>query len=510
MLEFYKRGDYAMYCNKCGTEIPNGSAFCPNCGQKCDASSGVKTIQLKCKNCDGMMTVDSDAQEVICPYCGTKEKILDSDAVTIEKIKSNTYKEMEYAKMANENAQNDRNEKTLEQTSYRKSILSKVTIIFTFVCLLVMINSFKSHHIIPGLIALIQIGLFAISWLMGMQIIKENRKRIYEALAILGFILIIPFFACSGGKDYEKLDWPKAGIATNIPDPKAKYGDIIINDEDSFMASIDKYSRGDYEQYLEKCKDMGYIIDGDISTNSYEAYNDMGYKLSLSFFSDSMNIDLDAPMKMGEFSWPTSDIAKLLPTPQSNIGKIEREADDGFVIYVGNTSIEDFKAYAEEVSKAGFTVDYQKDDTYYQADNADGYHVDIQYEGNDIMCISIDKLDEEIESTDEIDETETSTETPDSEAKNDDAIGSVDPDLKAFLDEYEEFIDDYIKFMKKYGESDDTVSMLTDYTEMMSKYADFAEKLDKYDSDTMSPADAAYYIEVTTRCSKKLAEASLQ
>lgn len=453
------------------------------------------------------MTVDSEAQEVTCPYCGAKEKILDSDAVAVEKIKSKAFKEMEYAKMANENEREARKEKTKEQEFYKKSKLSKTTIIFTFICLLMMLNSFKSHHFLSGLIALVQIGLFATSWLMGMQILKEKRKQIHEALAILGFMLIVPFIMCSGGKNYEKLDWPKTGIATNIPDPKAKYGNIIINDEDSFSASIERYSQSDYEQYLEDCKDMGYTINSDVSTKSYEAYNDTGYKLSLSFYSDSMRIDLEAPMEMDEFSWPASDIGKLLPVPKSNIGKIEREADDGFVIYVGNTSPEDFKEYIKKVSKAGFTVDYQKGDTYYRADNEAGYHVDVQYEGNDIMCIRIDEPDEELEHQNENEATEASSEKTEEKENN---SGLVDSDLKSFLDSYEEFIDEYIEFMEKYNKSDDTISMLTDYTKMMNKYADFMEKLDQYDSDTMSPADQAYYMEVTVRCTEKLAKASLQ
>ena len=48
---------------------------------------------------------------------------------------------------------------------------------------------------------------------------------------------------------------------------------------------------------------------------------------------------------------------------------------------------------------------------------------------------------------------------------------------------------------------------LGEYGDMMQKYADFAEKLDQYDSDNMSTADYKYYIEVTTRCTQKMLEA---
>ena len=67
-------------------------------------------------------------------------------------------------------------------------------------------------------------------------------------------------------------------------------------------------------------------------------------------------------------------------------------------------------------------------------------------------------------------------------------------------------MDEYIAFMKKYNSSSDTVSMMADYTKIMKKYTEFAEKVQKYDSTTMSKADAAYYLEVTSRVSKKLLE----
>ncbi len=43
-----------------------------------------------------------------------------------------------------------------------------------------------------------------------------------------------------------------------------------------------------------------------------------------------------------------------------------------------------------------------------------------------------------------------------------------------------------------------------EYADMMQEYADFIDKVDAYDSDEMSAADAAYYLEVTTRCTQKM------
>lgn len=84
------------------------------------------------------------------------------------------------------------------------------------------------------------------------------------------------------------------------------------------------------------------------------------------------------------------------------------------------------------------------------------------------------------------------------------STGGVDPDLKAFLDSYEEFMDEYIEFMEKYMANPTDLNLLGEYADIMAKYSDFESKINKYDSKQMSSADAAYYLEVTTRVTQKM------
>lgn len=58
------------------------------------------------------------------------------------------------------------------------------------------------------------------------------------------------------------------------------------------------------------------------------------------------------------------------------------------------------------------------------------------------------------------------------------------------------------KSKKRKTNSNDTYSMLYDYLDMMQQYADFAKKIDQYDTDKMSAVDSAYYLEVTMRVAK--------
>jgi len=83
--------------------------------------------------------------------------------------------------------------------------------------------------------------------------------------------------------------------------------------------------------------------------------------------------------------------------------------------------------------------------------------------------------------------------------------GGVDPDLKAFLDSYEAFVDEYVAFMKQYMNNPaNSINMLNDYMTILERLEDFEDKVDRYDTDEMSVADAAYYLEVTTRCYQKM------
>ena len=225
----------------------------------------------------------------------------------------------------------------------------------------------------------------------------------------------------------------------------------------------------------------------------------------------------DAASKFSEFKWPSSEIAKLLPKPKSNIGKIEWEASDGFAIYVSETSLDEYNVYVEECSKKGFTVDYQKGDDYYYGDNADGYQLSLRYEGNNTMFVNIAEpdntkdVDSKADDNEEIILDESSSSKDKDVKKNKKAkktSESVSSDFKKAMDSYETFIDEYVKFMKKYMKADsaDLLSMAGDYADYMKKYTETMKAIDEINEDELSTADALYYAEVNARISAKLLE----
>lgn len=52
------------------------------------------TISMKCKDCGGILEVDETQNVMFCPYCGSKELILESDEVKKERIKYEAVKDI--------------------------------------------------------------------------------------------------------------------------------------------------------------------------------------------------------------------------------------------------------------------------------------------------------------------------------------------------------------------------------------------------------------------------------
>ena len=58
-------------------------------------------IHMECKNCHGMMDIDSNREIMTCPFCGSQDIIIKSDAVKVQEIKAQAYKEVELEKSEN-------------------------------------------------------------------------------------------------------------------------------------------------------------------------------------------------------------------------------------------------------------------------------------------------------------------------------------------------------------------------------------------------------------------------
>lgn len=65
-------------------------------------SKEAETIQLRCEECGGTMTIDKSRSVLSCPYCGSTKIVADSDEVKMERIRNERIKDVELHKQDQE------------------------------------------------------------------------------------------------------------------------------------------------------------------------------------------------------------------------------------------------------------------------------------------------------------------------------------------------------------------------------------------------------------------------
>ncbi len=86
------------------------------------------------------------------------------------------------------------------------------------------------------------------------------------------------------------------------------------------------------------------------------------------------------------------------------------------------------------------------------------------------------------------------------------ASGMSFEEFKQKMDSLEQFFDSYVEFMKTY-DSSDTAAMMK-YLSMMNDYAKAMEALDSIDESQLTPEQDSYYLQVMLRIDQKLLEAA--
>lgn len=122
-----------MKCEKCGAELFNSAKFCHVCGHPVpQKEKPVLTKRLECQHCGGIMDVDETRNVKVCPYCGSKELVDESDQVTMQRIKSHAWKEVQKDKEETKRAVNNAREITERQKSSdsrKETYITLITVI---------------------------------------------------------------------------------------------------------------------------------------------------------------------------------------------------------------------------------------------------------------------------------------------------------------------------------------------------------------------------------------------
>lgn len=325
--------------------------------------------------------------------------------------------------------------------------------------------------------------------------LKEYKKYFKYVLAIILGIILWSLILWNRTPKYK---WPEDMI---IPKPYSKYGEVEKYLDGSVNASISKIDSEMFFEYVEALISDGFTIDKKTSNLSFEAFNNDGYKISVSFYdtSEEMTIDLDVPIVFN--STDISNLFNIDLVPEFNLEKvnIKYQRENSFDIYVGNY---DLKAYSDYVNKCiskGYTLNFDRNERYFKALNSNGDILIVKYIGFNIIEIDFEKG-----------ETNSSSNVINSGNENNNKSennnsNKVSTTFKELMDEYEEFFDKYISFMKKYNSTENiTIDMINDYSEFLKEYSDYMDKLSKAQPKDLTSEDYKYYLEVYTRIIKKI------
>lgn len=463
----------------------------------------MKLIKMECPYCGAPLEIPEGEKTAKCSYCGKTIEVdpENENVITIKdeaKLKEAELKEKQYQDQKAEKEKNERKD-------FRKSKTGKLIIVLIIIVLLAALSAIMRGKVLAGIVALIQIALLTASMMIGTGSIEKIRgKRIpYLVFLIIACVLCIPYIKTSGGtssvkKDKEELVWPSTELAKRIPEPDSKYGDVSISDEEKLYVDVEDFTEKKYQAYVEQCKKKGFTVDSSASTNSYEAADKDGYVLSLDFYEDSMSINLDAAPDYTEFTWPVSTLASVLPEPPVNRGKVTIDTSTDFSMLIPDMDKTKFKDYANAALNAGFNIDYENNDTYFEGKNADGIEVSLSKRTGNVMNIDLESPAEEEEET----APEPTTEATTAPAAT--AATGVRPEFKEAMDSYKATIDAYCEFMKSYDSSN--VEMLAKYTKLYAQYMDTMSKLDAIDEQELSNEEDAYYLQTMSEINQELIE----
>ena len=375
-----------MICPKCGKQISDTARFCDGCGYALTGSPGVLRIQMRCRNCDGIMTAQEGNTVLVCPYCGSRELITDSKDVALEKIRIREEARRTEQKKEEEDVQ-----------AFESSAFRRILIIFAVLSSVFALLGFVEGYIVCGIIGSVQTILNLLSWLIGMHTIKTRRRNLPRALFLAGIMLILPYLIFFGtdspSRSHIQTDykWEDSSLAAKLPAPPSEKISVTISSDTLFSSDVYEIDSASYSSYVLACRDAGFSQDAVKDAYDYKAFLEDGTALELSYYeyAKQMYVRVGAPLALAEMVWPSSPLADLLPQPDYETGLLDGETPESLRLYIGETSRSKYAQYVQRCLENGFNVDYSRDSTYYHGNNQDGFRLTVEYYGFNIMVIHL-------------------------------------------------------------------------------------------------------------------------
>lgn len=274
-----------MYCTGCGAELPEEARFCPNCGEKAagfvmDGDTADSTIELVWQ---GLKRGGGEKQQDDMQREAQEDSLKESVSVP------------QYQDAAQE-AEALKTESKFITYWKRLDRYTKVTVVGTAACSLLCFVSFAAAKVAAGIVALLQVCLFVIAYLIYREIIKVGKQRLHIILGVVAGLFVFPYFGLMcldvGGADAaeengtevtEVFQWPESELAAMLPVPKSNVGYINKETAGELSVYVADSTKEDYNEYIQACTDKGFNVVKTREKDVYCADNAAGYRVSLEF-----------------------------------------------------------------------------------------------------------------------------------------------------------------------------------------------------------------------------------
>lgn len=352
---------------------------------------------MNCKQCGGVMTIDQKNRVFSCPFCGTVEPFDNVSKKELDKAVNEIKKENK--KMVDAIVANNR--KTLMAAKAEKgakdTILIVLLTIFLIFVVIMTAYCFDSGYIFAGTISSLQIIFVFVSIFLKAMYRRNGSDKLSIASSVLAglaaFFIIVWLVAVGNSSSSapsrnEEKQWPTLGMGSDLPEPDKPCYDLYNTDK-YLSARIDDVDKTFFENYVKKCKEAGYDVDGVLDSFTYTAYNKNDDKLELNlFYGTELSITMNKALQFTEFYWPKSGGSQYLPEPKADKVCIESLNDYSAKLYIADVDKSYMIKYIDELKTAGFPGSYDDKNEKFRS-KKDNVSVDIELQRGRIMYFDI-------------------------------------------------------------------------------------------------------------------------
>lgn len=268
-----------------------------------------------------------------------------------------------------------------------KGIFYVVSILLLIIFIISIFMAIVFDSRISAIIAFVQ----AVTMIVVLLAKKYLKEMIQVILIFICCVLIIPYSLNFNG--LNDINWSDIVLAQYLPKPSNLDGYIYSNTDSRLDLDIDKISSKEFYNYKNECISDGYTIESKSGENSYVAYNEEGYKIDLYYYSssNSLSINLEAPISLNNVVWPSNELTNLIPSIDHTKTKILNNDDKMFSAYIGDVSLSQYNNYVTKCSNAGFNIKPKAESKTYSAKNSNNNVLTLEYVGNSIIKVSMEE-----------------------------------------------------------------------------------------------------------------------